>query len=77
METTVIRMNDKTLNIVLLIAVLVLIAWAVERMNEMREEDRCKREELSVQLHNTVMVAVRAEGLAVQATQRLSSFGKG
>ncbi|MBS1582953.1 MAG: hypothetical protein JST66_12200 [Bacteroidetes bacterium] len=64
------------MNIVLVIAVLVLIAWVVGRMNEMREEDRRQRQELSAQIYHTAMVAVRAEGLAMQATQRLNTLGK-
>lgn len=69
-------MSNKTLNILLVIAVLVLIAWMVERMNEMREEERRGLEELSMQLHNTATVAVRAEGLAMKAMQRLNTLPK-
>ena len=69
-------MSNKTLNLVLLIVVLVLVAWFVERMNEMREQERQERETFSMQLQSTAMVAVRAEGLAVQAMQRLSTLDK-
>lgn len=69
-------MSNKTLNLVLVIVVLVLIAWMVERMNQMREAERCGREELSMKLHNTAVVAVRAEGLATQAMLRLNALPK-